>query len=705
MLKHLWAMMIDREMANKFIPRDISWLSFNGRVLQEAADPTVPLHLRIKFLGIFSNNLDEFFRVRVAALKRAAEMNTKESNSFFYKPPAIILEKITEIVIKQQRKFDKIWNQVQREMAKQKVYIKTAEDLNPKQLEFVKNYFDEEVETNIIPLILDEANPMPYLRDKSLYLGIAMYKDDWQYESKFAIIELPSSQLGRFVILPSPKNQKHIILIEDIVKVNLPYIFSYFEFDEFVANTFKITKDAEFDIDNDVNTTFVEKISKGIKNRRKGKPTRFVFDQEMDPKLLELLIRKLNLSKKDSIIPGQKIHNFKHFMDFPDVFKSYQKPEERQSFEHPDFTGKDRVTDVIQNKDVLLSFPYHEFRPMIDLLREAAMDPDVKSIKTTIYRMATNSKIANALVNAARNGKEVTVMLELRARFDEEHNLDWKERFEMENVKVLVGIPNKKVHAKLCIIKKRINNKTIQYGFVSTGNINEKTAKLYGDYCLMTSNKGVMADINKIFNALQKPKVPIAEQIKNNKNLLICPTDMRTQICSFIDKEILEAKAGRPARVIIKINSLSDKDSIKKIYEAASAGVQVDLIVRGIFCAINQKKFQKPFHAISIVDEFLEHARVFYFYAAGKELTYISSADLMTRNLDHRVEAAVKIHNKKLKHELLEMLEIQLRDNVKARYLNNKQNNEYVHNDEPLCRSQIEIHNYLKQKSEELSSN
>ncbi|WP_197091684.1 polyphosphate kinase 1 [Sphingobacterium endophyticum] len=698
-------MMIDREMANKFIPRDISWLSFNGRVLQEAADPTVPLHLRIKFLGIFSNNLDEFFRVRVAALKRAAEMNTKESNSFFYKPPAIILEKITEIVIKQQRKFDKIWNQVQREMAKQKVYIKTAEDLNPKQLEFVKNYFDEEVETNIIPLILDEANPMPYLRDKSLYLGIAMYKDDWQYESKFAIIELPSSQLGRFVILPSPKNQKHIILIEDIVKVNLPYIFSYFEFDEFVANTFKITKDAEFDIDNDVNTTFVEKISKGIKNRRKGKPTRFVFDQEMDPKLLELLIRKLNLSKKDSIIPGQKIHNFKHFMDFPDVFKSYQKPEERQSFEHPDFTGKDRVTDVIQNKDVLLSFPYHEFRPMIDLLREAAMDPDVKSIKTTIYRMATNSKIANALVNAARNGKEVTVMLELRARFDEEHNLDWKERFEMENVKVLVGIPNKKVHAKLCIIKKRINNKTIQYGFVSTGNINEKTAKLYGDYCLMTSNKGVMADINKIFNALQKPKVPIAEQIKNNKNLLICPTDMRTQICSFIDKEILEAKAGRPARVIIKINSLSDKDSIKKIYEAASAGVQVDLIVRGIFCAINQKKFQKPFHAISIVDEFLEHARVFYFYAAGKELTYISSADLMTRNLDHRVEAAVKIHNKKLKHELLEMLEIQLRDNVKARYLNNKQNNEYVHNDEPLCRSQIEIHNYLKQKSEELSSN
>ncbi|SEG31811.1 polyphosphate kinase 1 [Sphingobacterium lactis] len=695
-------MMLDKEMASKFIPRDISWLSFNGRVLQEAADPTVPLHLRIKFLGIFSNNLDEFFRVRVAALKRAAEINTKEANSYFYTLPTLILEKITEIVIKQQRKFDQIWGNVQKEMAKQKVFIKTAEELNETQLRFVRDYFDEEVETNIIPLILDEANPMPYLRDKSLYLGIAMYKEDWQYDTKFAIIELPSKQLGRFVILPSPKNQKHIILIEDIVKVNLPYIFSYFGFDEFVANTFKITKDAEFDIDNDVNTTLVEKISKGIKNRRKGKPTRFVFDQEMDPKLLELLIKKLNLSKKDSIIPGQRIHNFKHFMDFPDVFRSYTKPAERVSFEHPDFSFGDRVTDVILKKDVLLSFPYHEFRPMIDLLREAAMDPDVKSIKTTIYRMATNSKIANALVNAARNGKEVTVMLELRARFDEEHNLDWKERFEMEGVKVLVGIPNKKVHAKLCIIKKRVNNKTIQYGFVSTGNINEKTAKLYGDYCLMTSNKGVMADINKIFNALQRPKVPLVDSIKNNKNLLICPLDMRSEICRLIDVEIAEAKAGRKARVIIKINSLSDKESIKKIYEACHAGVQVDLIVRGIFCAVNQKKFDKPFHAISIVDEYLEHARVFYFYNAGKEMTYISSADLMTRNLDHRIEAAVKINNKKLKQELKEMLEIQLLDNVKARYLNNKQNNEYVQTEGPEFRSQIEIHNYLKAKAEEI---
>lgn len=683
-------------MGHKFIPRDISWLSFNGRVLQEAADPSVPLPLRIKFLGIFSNNLDEFFRVRVAALKRAAEIDSHELHDYFYQSPSSILSKITELVIKQQREFDRIWNQVQREMAKEKVYIKSADQLKPKQLKFVKDYFDREVETNIIPLIVDEDKPMPYLRDKSLYLGIAMQKAGAASDRKYALIELPSRNLGRFVILPSPKHQKHIILVEDIVKVNLPYIFSYFGFDEFVAHTFKVTKDAEFDIDNDVNTSLAEKISKGVKNRRKGKPTRFVFDQKMDADLLELLIKKLQLSSKDSIIPGQRIHNFKHFMDFPDVFRSYHQPEERSAFEHPEFRGSTRVTDVVLKRDVLLSFPYHEFRPLIDLLREAAMDPDVRSIKITIYRMAKNSKIANALINAARNGKEVTVMLELRARFDEEHNLQWKDRFETEGVKVLVGIPHKKVHAKLCIIKKRVENKTIQYGFISTGNINETTAKLYGDYCLMTCNKDIMGGINQIFNALQKPKAPLDESITDQRQLMICPINMRQRIDALIDREIAEVQAGRKGRIILKMNSLSDRESIKKIYQAADHGVQVDLIVRGIYCAVNQKHFLKPIHAISIVDEFLEHARVFYFYNGAKETVYISSADLMTRNLDHRLEAAVEIQSAPLKKEIREMLEIQLSDNVKARYLDNKQRNRYVDNNGQACRSQIAIHQYLK---------
>ncbi|WP_333625133.1 polyphosphate kinase 1 [Sphingobacterium siyangense] len=685
-------------MAKKFIPRDVSWLSFNGRVLQEAADETVPLPLRIKFLGIFSNNLDEFFRVRVAGLKRAIDLKDKSANQSFYEDPQLILEELNIRVIKQQKKFDSTWNRIQKDMAKQNVYIKTSEELNPEQQKFVSDYYQDEVESNVIPLILDDVRPMPYIRDKSLYLGIAMGKQEWQYETKFALIEIPTSQNGRFVQLPSPKDEKHIILLEDVIKFNLPLIFSYFGFDVFNAHVFKVTKDAEFDIDNDINTTLVEKISKGVKNRRKGKPTRFIFDQEMDHKLVEFLIKKLNLSKKDSIIPGQKIHNFKHFMDFPNVFKSYNQPLERTSFPHPYFQNYERVTDTILKKDVLLSFPYHEFRPIIDLLREAAMDPDVKTIQITAYRLASSSKIANALINAARNGKEVTVMLELRARFDEENNLDWKEKLELEGIKVLTGIPNKKVHAKLCVIKKRIGMKTIQYGFVSTGNINEKTAKLYGDYCLLTSNRDVIADINKVFNYLRRPKSNPAEIIKNCKSLLICPTDMRRELLHYIDQEITEAKAGRKAYIIVKVNSLSDKEMIKKLYDAATAGVKIDLIIRGIYCATNQKTFKLQMNAISIVDEYLEHARVMYFYNAGRELLFISSADWMTRNLDHRIEAAVKITSKKIKEDLKEMLQIQLKDNVKARILNNSLSNHYVENKEAPCRSQIEIYNYLKKK-------
>ncbi|MFD2557027.1 polyphosphate kinase 1 [Sphingobacterium tabacisoli] len=686
-------------MARKFVPRDISWLSFNGRVLQEAADKTVPLISRIKFLGIFSNNLDEFFRVRVAGLKRALAVDEKEAKNIFFEKPQLILNALNTLVIKQQKKFDNTWRDVQKEMAKQRVYIKNSSELSEEQQHFVKQYYIDEVESSVIPLLLDDLRPMPYLRDKSLYLGVAMKKTDWQYETKFAVIEIPTAQVGRFILLPCPNKEVHVILLEDVIKFNLPHIFSFFGFDEFTAHAFKITRDAEFDLDNDINTSFADKIAKAVKSRRKGKPTRFVFDQEMDATLVDFLIKKLNISKKDSIIPGQKIHNFKDFMNFPAVFRKYHKPKERNSFLHPDLADQTRITDVITKKDILLSFPYHTFEHVIDLLREAAMDPDVLSIQITAYRLASNSKVANALVNAVRNGKDVTVMLELRARFDETHNLEWKERFEMEGVKVLLGIPNKKIHAKLGIIKKRVHGKTIQYGFVSTGNINEKTAKLYGDYCLLTSNRTVMADINKIFNALRRPKQDLEQSLKMGRGLLVCPNDMRNTIMHYFDVEIAEAQAGRKAHVIVKINSLSDKLLIKKIYEAAEAGVKIQMIVRSIYCAVNQKTFIHPIHAISIVDEYLEHARVFYFHHGGKDLTYISSADWMTRNLDHRIEAAVKINDKKLKADILDMLKIQLKDNVKARLLNNNLDNEYVKNEDTPFRSQIELYKYLKNKS------
>ncbi|WP_018675075.1 polyphosphate kinase 1 [Riemerella columbina] len=687
----------------QFNPRDITWLAFNERVMQEAMDPSVPLHLRIKFLGIFSNNLDEFFRVRVAGLKRALDFKAKHRANSFFEDPQKILDKINTIVIKQQNQFNIAWENIQKEMGEEQIFIKTAKDLSENQKQFVENYFDEEVEANVIPILLREETSMPYLRDKSLYLGIAMRKKSWEYESKYAIIEVPSRINGRFVILPSEKEETSVMLLEDVIAYNLPHIFSYFGYDSFEAHAFKVTKDAEFDLDNDINTTLAEKIKKGVKSRRKGKPTRFVFDADMDKALLELLIRKLNLSKRDSIIPGQKIHNFKHFMDFPDVFKDYQKPIERTSFLHPEFVGQQRITDVITQKEVLLTFPYHSYMPVIDLLREAAMDPDVKSIQITAYRLASNSKIANALINAARNGKEVTVMIELRARFDEEANLKWKERLELEGIKILLGIPDKKVHAKLCIIKKRVDNKTLQYGFISTGNFNEKTAKVYGDHLLMTSNRAVMADINKIFNLFKKPNQDPVSVLKSCKTLMVCPHYMREKIEHHIDREIEEAKAGRKAQIILKVNSLSDRGLIKKLYQAAEAGVEVQAIVRGIYCAVQQKKFKVPIHAISIVDEYLEHARVMYFYNKGSEDIYISSADWMTRNLDYRVEAAVKITPPHLKQEVLDLLNIQLKDNMKARILDKNLNNHYVKGSKKKkMRSQIEIYHYLKNKTYEL---
>lgn len=687
-------------MSIHFNPRDITWLAFNERVLQEAMDEKVPLHLRIRFLGIFSNNLDEFFRVRVAGLKRAMDFKEKVIAESFYQPPSKILQRINEVVMRQQLNFDKTWKKIQTEMADHKVSIKNSKNLTANQKEFVRQYFDEVVESNVIPILLHENTPMPYLRDKSLYLGVAMRKKDWQYSSNYAIIEIPSRFVGRFVLLPTEDpEEKNVMLLEDVITFNLPHIFSYFGYDEFAANAFKVTKDAELDLDNDIRTNFAEKIEKGLKNRRKGKPTRFVFDKDMDKALLELLIRKLNLTKKDSIIPGGKIHNFKHFMDFPDVFEKYERPVERTSFTHQAFEHGERVTDVILKEDVLLTFPYHKYNPVIDLLREAAMDPDVKSIQITAYRLASSSKIINALIYAARNGKEVTVMLELQARFDEESNLKWKDMLEPEGITVLVGIPNKKVHAKLCIIKKRAHNKTIQYGFVSTGNFNEKTARIYGDHLLLTADRGIMADINKVFNVLKKPKDDFLPILKTCKNLLVCPQFMREKIVHHIDKEIEEAKAGRRAEIIVKVNSMSDRALIEKIYEAAKAGVVTRMIVRGIYCAVNQKEFKEKIKAISIVDEYLEHARVMYFYNKGAEDMYISSADWMTRNLDYRIEAAAKITDKNLKKELKDILDIQLKDNVKARILDKKLSNEYVRKDKHECRSQIETYKYLKAKT------
>lgn len=687
-------------MKKHLIQRDISWLSFNARVLQEANDPSVPLKERIRFLGIFSNNTDEFFRVRVATLKRMVEYADKRRklNMHMEEDPQAIIDQIQTIVLQQQNEFNRIWDGILKELKREKIFLITEKQLNKEQKVFVRNFFDDQVRSNIIPLMIESLPQLPYLRDKSIYLGVVMRKKDSAYDQKYALIEIPSKDVGRFVLLPSKSGESRIILLEDVIRYNLPEIFTYFDYDYFDAHVFKVTKDAEIDIDNDVSTTFVEKIEKGLKNRRKGKPVRFVYDKEMDAGLLEYLIRRLSLNRKSNIIPGGRIHNFRHFMDFPDVFGT--KNTRRDPFTHPAIQGSMRVTDVVLKKDVMLHFPYHSFHTVIDLLREAAMDPDVKSIKITAYRLASNSKVINALINAARNGKEVVVMLELKARFDEEANLEWKKILEEEGVRVLLGIPKMKVHAKLCIIKKQKGTKTVQYGFVSTGNLNEKTAKVYGDHCLLTANRMIMADINRIFNYLENWKTA-AIQLSHCKTLLVCPNNMRHQLELMITKEIKAAKAGKPAAITLKVNSLSDAKFIDRLYSAAAAGVDIKLIVRGIFCAvIDHKKFKLPITAVSIVDEYLEHARVLMFHNGGTEKIFISSADWMVRNLDHRIEAAVPINDPDIRNELKEIIHIQLRDNVKARILDKELRNNYVPSaGKKRTRSQIETYHYLHRKN------
>lgn len=680
------------------IVRDLSWLSFNARVLQEAEDATNHLYDRLRFLGIFSNNLDEFFRVRVATLNKMVRLG-KAARMHLEANPEKILAKIQQEVIIQQNAFDIIYADIIGEMEKKRIYIKNEKQLSKAQKEFVTSYFDQKVRTQIIPLMIESIPQMPLLRDKSIYLACVLGSADNSMLRRYALIEIPTKVLPRFVIMPSETGTHDIILIEDIIRFNLPHLFSPFGFNRFSGYIIKVTRDAELEIDNDVNTNVIEELEKGLKNRKHGRATRFVFDRNIDEGLLDYLIKRLNLSKKDNLIPGGRIHNFKDFMNFPaSVFKD--QTVRKRPFVHPLLQQPCRIMDVLEAQDVMLHFPYHSFDSMIDLLREAAIDPFVQSIKITCYRLAKDSKIVNALINAVRNGKQVTVALELRARFDEEANLAWKERLEEEGVKVVLSPPDMKVHAKICVIKKRIFNQTRQYGFVSTGNLNENTAEYYVDHCLLTTNRNILADINRIFNVLEASHLKL-ENLRHCKTLPVAPTNMRKTFIDLINKEIKSAKKKKEARIIIKLNNFTDDVLINRLYLAAKAGVEVKLILRSS-CGVypQNKNFKQNITAISIIDEYLEHGRVFVFHNDGQPKVFISSADWMVRNLDHRIEAACPIYDPVIQKEIIDILNIQLAENVKGRILDNDQSNAYVSRkeNEAEVRSQIVIYGYLQRK-------
>lgn len=675
------------------IVRDISWMSFNARVMQEAKDESVPLLDRLKFLGIFSNNLDEFFRVRVASLRRMAALS-KTAKASLEEDPDKTLNRIMNLVMEQNKDFDKTISVIISELEKNNIFLKTEKQLSLAQKEFVRAYYDDHVRTQIVPLMIESIPQIPYLKDKSIYLACILGSMSNPMMHRYSLIEVPT-ELPRFVVLPSSGKYKDIILLEDIIRFNLPQLFSAFGFDQFIGYVIKVTRDAEFDFDVDGDADLIGNLEKGLKGRKKGKATRFVYDKSIDKVLLEYLEKRLQL-KKDNLVPGGRIHNFKDFMGFPaSVFPDrLPKPE---PITHPELIQPVRIMEVLAKKDILLHFPYQSFDPLIDLLREAAIDPHVESIRITCYRLAKNSQIANALLNAARNGKKVTAVLELKARFDEEANLKWRERLAEEGVNVILGIPNMKVHAKICLIKKVEFGKVKHFGFVSTGNFNEVTANFYGDHCLLTSNRQILADVGRVFTYLEKPDKNTA--LKACKVLPVSPITMRSAFIELMDKEIKHHKAGKSSGITIKLNSLVDEALMAKISEAAMEGVKVNVIVRGICCLVSEnKKFKKTIKAISIVDEYLEHARVFIFENAGDPKVYISSADWMVRNLDHRVEVACPIISKELKKELINIINLQLAENDKARILDNQQKNNYVPRKEqdPVVRSQKKIYEYIK---------
>ncbi len=681
-----------------YINREISWLSFNERVLQEAADPTTPLIERLKFLGIFSNNRDEFYRVRVATINRLSKLG-KKAIDIYGDDPKELLHKLQRKVIEQQQNFEKIYQELQIELAKENVFIINEKQLNDNQQQFVKDYFHREVETNLFPIMVDENKPFPYMKDKSGYLFVRLISNLPRQKNKYALIEIPSKTISRFVILPQEKNKKYIILLDDVIRFNVHEIFSVFGYTTKEAINIKLTRDAELDIDQDVSKSMLEKISKGVKDRKKGQPVRFVYDSTMSKEMLGFIMKKLGMDKKDNAIPGGRYHNFKDFIRFPNIGDKKLMYEPPRPLNHKYlYNINTTILNVVKQKDILLHYPYHTYDHIITLLREASIDPSVESIKITLYRVADSSKIANALVNAIKNGKKVTVLVELQARFDEENNIYWANKLHEEGATVIYGVPGLKVHSKLFLITTRVKGKELKYAHIGTGNFNEKTARIYTDFSLLTANKSITDEISSVFDFYSNNF-----NIGIYKQLAVAPFYMRQTFVNLIDKEIANAKSGKKAYMILKMNSLVDKKMIEKLYEASQAGVQITLIVRGICSLVTEiQGFSDNIKAYSIVDKYLEHVRVFIFANNGNEKIYITSADWMSRNLDSRSEVAVPILNAEIKKQIKDIINIQLSGNTKVRIIDRLQQNQYkkAKPGEPKVRVQDEIYNYIKTDKE-----
>ncbi len=683
--------------SSRLIQRDISWLSFNYRVLQEAKDPTVPLLERLKFLAIYSSNLDEFFRVRVANHRNLLRVGKKTMRQLDYDPEALLL-KIQKVVSDQAIEFSEIFlEQIVPELKRQDIHLVRREELTQEQEAYVDTFFQNNMLPFVQPVLLVKEKVRPFLNNAALYLAIAMKdKDDQSNQQHYGIIKIPSDHLPRFIELPTKKSGHELIMLDDIVRHSVMWLFPGYQ----IIDTYsiKLTRDGELYIDDEYQGDLVKKIKSSLTKRDVGPASRLVYDKTIPTIFLHYLMNVLSVEKL-GLFPEGRYHNNFDFYNFPSYGKTHLKDMPLPPMAYAPLADKESIFDSIQASDHLLHVPYHKYEPVIQFFEHAARDPNVTHIKIIQYRVAPNSRIMDALINAVKSGKQVYAFIEVKARFDEEANLRWGEQLEKAGIVVRYSFPGLKVHSKVALVRRIENGVPQLYTYLSTGNFHELTAKIYSDLGLFTADQRITSEVARIFSFLETVKLPNEEF----KNLLVGQFNLRKTLIQLIDFEMAEAKEGRTAFIRLKINSLQDEEMIEKLYEASQAGVKIELNIRGI-CSLmaGKKNLSQNINAFSIVDRFLEHSRVFIFHHAGDEKIYLSSADWMERNLSFRIETSFPIYDPKLREEIRDILNIQASDNVKSRSLNYNRINEYNRNGSDLAiRSQHETYFYLKRKNEE----
>lgn len=677
------------------INREISWLYFNERVLQEAADHRVPLIERLRFLAIFSSNLDEFYRVRVASLNRLADFSQK-THTYLGFDPKKVLSEIKSIVVHQEKRFDYLYEkEIIPQLEAEKIFIITEQQLNVSRGDFVRDFFRRRLLPNLVPIMLNEGDihkPFPTLKDGRIYLLIRL---TFQKKIRYALLEVPTKVLPRFLELPENNDLKFVILLEDIIRYCLDDLFFLFQYDQVEAYSIQLTRDAELDIEDHVGETFVEALEEGLQRRGKGsRPMRLLYDNEIPKEMLEYVVRRTGVPP-EAQIPGSRYQRFKDFTAFPNIGGPHLEYPPMPPLLLKNMVLGRSIFSQMAQRDYLISLPYQSFDYIVHFLREAAIDPKVRQIYICLYRLAENSSVINALINAARNGKEVNCLIELKARFDEEANIFWHNKLVEGGVNVNIGMWAYKVHAKICLISRKEKGKLVYYANLATGNYNEKTARIYADHSLFTVNPLITRDLKRLFKGLGKK-----EFYSGYKAIITSPLETRAKVNALIDREIKTARAGGQGFMILKMNSLTDEQLIQKLYEASNAGVHIQLIVRGMCCLIpGQVGYSENITVRSIVDRFLEHARVWIFGNGGEEQMYLASADLMSRNIDRRVEVCFPILDPEIRREIRDIIDIQLRDNTKAREINKQNNNRYLGARRKIKhRAQEDIYYYLKYK-------